>query len=291
MQLSCHVSISWDAAIAIALSAAALLYAAAVSRVWRAAGIGRGTRWREVACVAAGWLVLVVALQSPLDALSDVLFAAHMTQHELLMLVAAPLIVLGRPLVTVLWLLPRSTRRRVQRAQRPSVMRVWWWLTAPLTVLLIHGLVVWIWHVPVLFEAAMASESVHAFQHLLFFWSAALFWWALVHGRYGRLGYGVSVIFVFATAMHTGILGALLTFSPHVWYPTYAGRAATYEGGSLADQQLAGLLMWIPAGALFLVIGLALFGAWIGEAGRRERIVRQTEDRLDTAGKDELATR
>lgn len=285
---------SWDAAIAAALFAAAVLYAAAVSRVWRAAGVGRGTRWREVACVAAGWLALIVALVSPLDALSDVLFAAHMTQHELLMLVAAPLIVLGRPLVTMLWLLPPATRQRVRHVQRPSVMRVWLWLTAPVTVLLIHGVVVWIWHVPVLFEAALASEGVHALQHLLFFWSAALFWWALVHGRYGRLGYGISVIFVFATAMHTGVLGALLTFSPHVWYPSYAASAASYEGGALADQQLAGLLMWIPAGAVFLVIGLALFGAWIGEAGRRERIVCQAENNTkstkETKGTKEISS-
>jgi putative membrane protein len=269
LQVRCHVRFTWDGAVATALVASGVVYAGAVWRLWRRAGVGRGARWRDVTCFAAGWAVLLVALVSPLDALSDLLFAAHMTQHELLMLVAAPLIVLGRPLAVLPWLLPRALRHRLRRVQQPSLMAAWRRLTAPVTVLVLHGLIVWIAHVPSLFEAALAHDGVHAMQHLLFFWSAALFWWALVHGRYGRLGYGVSVLFVFATALHTSALGALLTFSPTVWYPTYRDTASGSVGGALGDQQLAGLLMWIPAGALFTLIGLALFGAWIGEASRR----------------------
>src|SRR5690606_25921048 len=120
------------------------------------------------------------------------------------------------------WMLPKRLRLRVRHLQTPTVSRAWHGLTDPVAVLIVHGLVIWIWHVPVFFEAALHNQPLHALQHLMFFWTAALFWWALVHGRYGRLGYGVSVVFVFITAVHQSVLGALLTFAPAAWYSTYA---------------------------------------------------------------------
>jgi putative membrane protein len=265
---------AWDLVVLAGLLAIACVYAVAVYRLWHRAGTGRGVRWWEAGAFALGWVALALALVSPLDALSDVLFAAHMTQHELIMLVAAPLIVLGRPLLVYVWLAPERVRRRIRSAQHPALLGAWYGVTAPVTVLLLHGVVVWIWHIPVLFEAALHSEAIHAFQHLTFFWTAALFWWALVHGRYGQLGYGVAVIFVFVTAVHTSILGALLTFAPTVWYPTYAERAPAAGATALEDQQLAGLLMWVPSGALFMLLGLALFAAWLGAAERRAALTR-----------------
>jgi putative membrane protein len=126
-----------------------------------------------------------------------------------------------------------------------------------------------LWHVPVLFEAAMRDERLHAFQHFTFFLSAALFWWALVHGRYGRAGYGLAVLFVFATAVHTSILGALISVAPRLIYAIYEQRARLAGWQPLEDQELAGLIMWIPSGLLFLATALALFAAWLGEAERR----------------------
>ena len=258
----------WDLAILVLLFAIGGAYVAALARSWRRAGVGRGIRLWEAWAFAAGWAALLTALIG-LDGLSGVLFSAHMTQHELLMLVAAPLVVLGRPLVVLVWLLPAHLRLRIRRAQRPLALGVWRRLTAPVTVLLVHGVVVWLWHAPALFEAALQSEAIHALQHLCFFWTALLFWWALVHGRYGRVGYGVAVAFVFVTAMHTTLLGALLTFAPTVWYPTYEVTVAARGASAIEDQQLAGLLMWVPSGVIFLLIGLGLFAAWLGESARR----------------------
>jgi putative membrane protein len=112
--------------------------------------------------------------------------------------------------------------------------------------------------------------------------TAALFWWALLHGRYGRAGYGVGVFYVFATAIHTGALGALLTFAPRVLYPLYAARAAHMHVDALEDQQLGGLLMWVPFGVVLVVAGLAMFLAWLGESERRARIAesRSPEPRI-----------
>jgi putative membrane protein len=252
----------------------------AVMAVMYARGLRRNVvrRWEAVA-FAAGWLSVAVALLSPLDRWSDVLFSAHMTQHEILMLISAPLMVLGRPWVVMLWAFPPAGRAWIgAQMRRPRVSAIWERFTGPFTVLILHAVVLWVWHIPAFFEAALHDESIHAFQHLCFFVTAALFWWALIHGRYGRVGYGVGVIYVFATAMHTQILGALLTFGQRVWYPTHAARTGH---AALHDQQLAGIVMWIPSGIIFLVIGLALFAAWLGEAERR--VAYTTADRVTRA--------
>lgn len=247
-------------------------YVRGALRLRRRTAPGKGIRRWQLACMALGWLSIVLSLLSPLDALSDFSFAAHMTQHELLMLVAAPLMVLGRPFVVLLWALPAAPRQRLgQLVRQPWFTRAWRRLTGPLVTLLVHGVVVWVWHVPSLFDAALAHEPVHAVQHLSFFVTAALFWWALVHGRYGRLGYGVSVLFVFATGLHQSVLGALLTLARAAWYPLAAERARAAGLDPVQDQQLAGLLMWVPSGLLLALLGLALFGAWLGHIERRSQ--------------------
>jgi putative membrane protein len=272
----------WNALTAVSLVSVALLYALGLRRLWRSEG-GQHTirRWQALAFFA-GCASAALALLGPLDRWSDVLFSAHMAQHEVLMLVAAPLMVLGRPFIVTLWGLTPWWRGAVAAfARRPSVVRLWDLSTGALTVLLLHAVVLWAWHVPALFEAALHSESVHVVQHLGFFLTAALFWWALVHGRYGRLGYGIGVMYVFATAMHTQILGALLTFGSRPWYPTHTARTVAAGMNAVADQQLAGIVMWIPFGVVFVLVGLALFAAWLGEAERRvaftssERVIRE----------------
>jgi putative membrane protein len=144
-------------------------------------------------------------------------------------------------------------------------------LTAPLFALALHAVFRWVWHIPALFDAAMEHDALHAFQHFTFFASAALFWWTIIHGRYGRAGYGLSLLFVFATALHTSLLAALLTLSPHGAYTIYADRGLETPDELVADQALGGALMWVPSGVTLLASGLALFTAWLGEAERRAR--------------------
>jgi putative membrane protein len=244
----------WTIATAVSLLAIAFVYALGLRNLWR-----KAVQPWQVLAFFLGWAFAGIALLSPLDRWSDVLFSAHMAQHEILMLISAPLMVAGRPYLAALHVVPALARTR----------RVWEALTGPTTVLVLHAVVLWLGHVPVLFEAALRDESVHVVQHLGFFVTAALFWFALLHGRYGRMGYGIGVLYVFATAMHTQILGALLTFGSRVWYPTHAARTAAAGVSPVDDQQLAGVLMWIPFGAVFLFVALALFAAWLGEAERR----------------------
>jgi cytochrome c oxidase assembly factor CtaG len=129
--------------------------------------------------------------------------------------------------------------------------------------------VLWGWHAPILYQAAIESALVHALQHLSFFGSALLFWWALLYGRLGRLGYGVAVLAAFPTAVHSSVLGALLTASPSPWYQSYLTTTEAWNLTPLEDQQLAGLIMWVPAGMIYLVGALALFASWLGETERR----------------------
>src|SRR4051794_22046856 len=225
--------------IPLALSAA--LYVRGLWRLWRAAGFGHGVRAWEAACFAGGWLVLVVALVSPLHPWGSVLFSAHMTQHELLMLAAAPLLVLGKPIVATLNGLPPGWGRSMA-----GLTRVDWWrrtwklLTNPLAAWSIHAAVLWLWHVPALFQATIDNELVHAIQHLSFLLSALLFWWAVLQGTYRATGYGVAVLYMFTTAFHSGLLGALITLARSIWYPAYRGKTESWGLTPLEDQQLGG---------------------------------------------------
>jgi putative membrane protein len=227
-------------------------------------------RDREAICFYAGWLLLALALVSPLHKLGNFLFSVHMTQHELLMLVIAPLIVMGKPLIAALWAFPHGVRERVAHIINSRVFRTGWrFVSSAVFVWLAHAAALWLWHIPVLYNAAIGSELVHALQHAMFFGTAALFWWTLVHGRYGRMGYGVAILFVFTTGLHTGILGALFTLTDRVWFHIHEGRTAAWNLTALEDQQLAGLIMWIPAGVVFILIALAMLAAWMGESERR----------------------
>ena len=249
----------FDPGIVIPLAVAAWLYA-------RGARVQRISTPRQHVFFWSGWISLVVALVSPLHPLGEVLFSAHMVQHEILMLVSAPLLVLSRPLVTFLWGMPFEWRRSLgQWAKTDYIHHSWTFLTDPLTAWSIHAAAIWSWHAPFLFNLTLKSELAHSAQHLSFFLSALLFWWALFYAR-GRKAYGAGVFYLFTTAVHTGILGALLTFAPHIWYSSYSTTTQSWGLTPLQHQQIGGLIMWIPASRIYLVAGLWLFAAWLKES-------------------------
>jgi putative membrane protein len=247
------------------------LYAIGVLRLWRVAGWGHGITKLETLAFTSGSLAILVALSGPIDEWSETSLSVHMVQHELLMVIAAPLMAASRPLIAWLWLLPTGPRRAMLRAvlTRP-ITRTWGAITAPLSVFLLHAAALWIWHLPVLYDTALEHEWIHLLQHTCFFGSAALFWWGIAHGRYGRMGYGAAVVYVFATAVHGGALGALMSLSPRIWYAPYL-TTGTEAFTALQDQQLAGILMWVPAGLVLAAAGLAFFAAWLRESERRTR--------------------
>ena len=219
-------------------------------------------RWRPVAFYA-GLAVLAASLLPPLDEWSATSFAFHMTQHELLMLIAAPLLVLGRPLPYFFWSLPTSWRKTVGSAVRARVVRtVWAAILNPAVAWALHAAVLWIWHAPSFFDAALRRQGVHDLQHLSFLASALLFWAALLEERV-RERQGAGVLYLFTTTVHTGVLGALLTFATHPWYSAYLERAPHWSLSPLEDQQIGGLIMWVPASLVYIGVGLVLLARWI----------------------------
>jgi putative membrane protein len=244
------------------------LYAAGLTRLWGRAGRGRGIRFGEAACFAGGLVALAAALVSPLHALGATLFTAHMAQHMVLMVVAAPLLVLGSPGVAALWAMPESWRRGAGATlRRPGLQRAWRMISTPMVAWTVHGAALWLWHAPRLYERTVEQPWVHAAQHASFLLAALLFWWVAFRGRGGRRhAAGVSLIYIFTTAVHASVLGALITFSGVVWYPVYGERAALWGLDALGDQQLGGLIMWVPAGIAYVAAFLARFRRWVGDA-------------------------
>ena len=225
---------AWGILVAASLALSAALYVAALRR-------GAPLPAPNAAAFAAGWLAVALAVLSPLQRLAAESFGMHMVQHELLMVVAPPLLILGRPFTALAAVLPRAW---IAAAALP--LRI-----PPPAAFLLHALALWVWHVPALFEGALASSGVHALQHATFFGTALLFWWAV----FRRLRAGTAALYILATMIHTGALAALLTFAP----------APIYASAPLEEQQLGGLLMWVPAGYAMLLAGLLAFDRLLGE--------------------------
>lgn len=222
-------------------------------------------RTAAIVSFTAGWLTLVIALVSPVHEISEQLFSMHMVQHELLMALAAPLLVAARPGPALVWALGPRFRPWLARLVRSSpVRRTWRGVTQPFAAWLIQGIVIWVWHVPALFEATLRSDFVHALQHLAFIGSAVAFWWSVMHCR--RAARGLAILSLFTTAVHTGVLGALMTFARAPWYPAYGAGPTVWGFTPIADQQLAGLIMWIPASAAYLVAALSTAYRWLRDS-------------------------
>jgi putative membrane protein len=264
-------ALSWGAEpwVLFLLALSLLLYGLGLRRLWPRSRQSRRPAARQAAWFGAGWAALALALVSPLDSAGSFSFAAHMVQHELLMIVAAPMLVLGRPLGVWVWSLPAGWRRRTGAATRnAAVSAAWDALTRPLNAWLLHFAALWMWHVPATFQAGLASNGVHALQHVSFLFSALLFWWAVLGRQGGAHGRGGAIVYLFTTMMHTGALGAMFTMSETIWYPFYGSKAQAFGLSALEDQQLGGLIMWIPGGLAYVAAGLVLCGRWLARSPR-----------------------
>ncbi|HEX2256663.1 MAG TPA: cytochrome c oxidase assembly protein [Afifellaceae bacterium] len=263
---------SSDPLVTLPLALAAFAYGQGVWRLWRAAGWGSGVRLWQAGAFASGWLVLALALVSPLDGLGETYFSMHMVQHQALMLIAAPLLVLGSPPVAFLWALPPAWRRSVGALVHQRWWRAAWHaLSRPVTAWSLYALALWAWHAPRLYEAALAGYWVHALQHTTFLVGALLFWQTAFDRSGGVAGRGMALLGVAVAAIHSSILGALMTFANRPWYSHAAPPEAGLLLTPLEDQQLAGLIMWVPGGLLHLLAGVALAAMALHEAERRAR--------------------
>lgn len=270
---------SWTAwelhpAVLAGIGAAAACYGIGLRTLWRRAGSGRGISHRRAAAGGAGLAVLLLALVSPIDALGHALFSAHMVQHLLLLVVAPPLLVAGAPLYVGFWALPRRSRRRLgdwwhrarrgRRAARAALR--------PLPVWLTNVVILWFWHLPAAYDLAVRIEPIHALEHASFLVAAFLFWWLPFRHAGRRMDRGAGIIYVFTAGLQCSALGAILTFSGSAWYAVHAHTTAALGLSPLQDQQLAGLIMWIPAAVVYLGAAALLFLQWLERAGARRDV-------------------
>jgi putative membrane protein len=258
---------TYDPWIVSPLFVSAMLYIVGSHRLWRRAGNRHGVPHWQRACFWLGWIMLAMALLSPLHWLGERLFVAHMVEHEMLMVVAAPLLAVARPVGALLWGLPWRWRRGFGRAMRdPLVERPWQVLTDPWVATTVHAAALWSWHLPWLYDQVLSNVIMHRLQHISFFVSAVLFWWPLFYGKHGRCGYGVAVACLFFTSLHSAVLGIFLTLSRQLWYPQQGIFAEICGLTPLEDQQLAGLVMWVPPGFIYLGVALFFAARWISNA-------------------------
>jgi putative membrane protein len=259
---------TWPPFIWIPLLLTAVLYGIGITKMRRRTARRRSSLW-QILWFALGWISLVIALDSPLHELGEQLFWVHMTQHEVLMLISAPLLILGRPHIAFLWALPSGWRQSAGTVSRLRILRGFWaFASAPLSAWLVSAFALWIWHIPYLFDQTLRSDWIHAAQHTTFLATALIFWWPVV-SRTRSLGYGGGLVYVFTTILHTSVLGALLTFAPRPWYSSYVLTAPAWHVSALEDQQIGGLIMWIPAGTLLLMVALVLLVKWMNESQTR----------------------
>ena len=274
---------SWnlDPLVLAGLAAAGWGYFRGVGELWGGRSRRGVTPW-QAASFAGGLAVLFLALVSPLHPLGGELLWAHMVQHVLLVLVAAPLLIMGAPVIPMTLALPLPWRRRIRALGRIGWLRsTGQFLTRPLVAWLIQVVTLWVWHAPALYDAAVRSQVIHAAEHLSFLATALLFWWvAFPRGRRHLAG-GADVLYVFTAGVQSGALGALLSFAGTPLYSVYAHTTVRWGLTPLQDQQLAGMVMWIPAGLVYVVAAGFLFVRWLMSI---EREARRAEGRTGSLG-------
>ncbi len=231
-------------------------YGLGVVRLWRRAGLGRGVNGFELAAFITGALALFAALVWPLDELGERSLAAHMGQHMLLLALAPPLLLLGRPMAVLAHVMPRPWPRRLHRLGDPG-RRLAGANLAAATVA--HCGVMSVWHLPAATAAALSNEPLHWAMHGSFLLAGLWFWAALLRRvREPDAGIGPALVAIVAVMMNMGLLGALLVFARRPLYPVYVERVSQLGLEILADQQLAGLIMWVPAALPYVIGGLWL---------------------------------
>lgn len=271
-----HLEWSFDPDVLIAIGSVGYYYALGVWRL-KLEAPGRVVGEGQIVAFCSGLLVLAVALISPIDTVGAQLFSVHMLQHLLLIIAAPPLLVWSRAAVVMLWALPLQERRAIGRLwRRLGLTRGIGFLMQPVVVWTVFCGSFVFWHIPGPYRWALENEDIHVVEHLSFFLTSLAFW-AIVIEPFGRrrLSHGATLLFVVTAAVLSGLPGALMIFAPRPLYPEHAAGVAHWGLTLLQDQQLAGLVMWIPAGFVYVAAAGWLFLAWLEEAERRvSRTVR-----------------
>lgn len=273
---------SFDPQFLVPVAIVAWFYVHGLSR-WKTRS--REHPWWRTALYFTGLALLVISIESPIDRLAEHYLSFHMFQHELLMTLAVPIILLGAPTTPTLRGMPRWLRLGVIRplARRRSVRVAYGWLTQPVVAIGAMTVVLWSWHIaPGWYDASVRNAFVHDLQHISLAATATLFWWNVIDPkpRRARLAYIPRVLYVFVAGVPRQFLGAMLTFADRPVYDVYREASGPLALTTADDQQLGGLIMWVLGGMMYLLIMGLIFGVW---AHRSEQAQRASEAHAERA--------
>jgi putative membrane protein len=269
--LGAAADLSWtfDPGPLLLVAALAYLYVPRWVKVRRANGAKAAPVWR-LAIYVVGLLNLVLALVSPVDGLAEQAFSMHMTQHVILLDIVPICLILGLTKVIL-----RPATRRLQALERALGP-----LMHPVVAVVAYILVMWVWHVPALYDAALEHPTVHVLEHVTFLSVGLFYWWQLLSPIRSRFRHGVMgpIVYMLATKIGVGILGIGLTFAPDPLYPYYEQRSPIWGLTVDGDQQLGGEIMTLEQ---MIIMGIALayllFRA-LEESEREQRRKERLED-------------
>jgi putative membrane protein len=248
----------FDPLVLIPLALAPAIFLVGQRRLHQRSSVSRNRSWLFL----GGWAVLALSLISPLHQGGEQSFTLHMIEHELIMLVATLMLAASQAGGILAWGLPGPLRRALGGSWKAPLASVWRRLTEPVTATVLQAVVMWLWHAPALFDRALDSDAWHAAQHLSFVAASLFFWVAMLDSRRG--GYLLSAACLFLTTLVEGALGALMALSASPWYSAYAAMGLSEIGlDPTTDQQLAGLIMWIPGGLVHGAAALILVYRWL----------------------------
>ena len=257
------ITTSWNLrpAILISLALPGFLFLRGWLRLRRKGRRNFANGWRLTAYFA-GLGVLAVALLSPIDSLGDFLFFMHMIEHLLLIMWAAPLLVLANPLAFLLWGLPGGRRVGAALFSRRSLIRdVLQALTRRGVILLLFVVVLWGWHDPIAYNAALRVDWLHDLEHFSFFAAGLLFWWIVI-GAAPRLQYSAAPLFrvgyVLVAAAGNMIPGVVISLASAPLYAHYLSMPRVVGISALQDQIIGGMLMWVPGTMIFVLTALLI---------------------------------
>jgi putative copper resistance protein D len=225
--------------------------------------------WRTLAFLA-GLGALLVALVSPVEAYEGQLFSVHMVQHMLIELVAAPLLLLGRPITLALRVSSPPARRTLLRVLHSGPIRM---LAFPVVAWVVFAAVNWGWHFSAAYDVALENELVHYLQHASFLAAALLFWWPVLDADPSpwRLAHPVRLLYLFLAMPQNSFLGVALLSAGDPLYSHYVTNLRAWGPTPLEDQQLGGVIMWVVGDLAFLAGMVAVIGSWMRHEDRRTK--------------------
>ncbi len=253
---------NWPPAVILVLLVMAGTYSLGWWRLRRQGHHSLAGGWRLTAYLS-GLGVLALALLSPIDTLQSLLFSVHMIQHELLMMIAPPLLLLANPFPIALWGMPASLRRAIgdMLHSKAIVRRGLRRLTPPWVAWVLYVGILWLWHAPAAYDAALRNELIHDLEHITFFGTALLFWWHVVGAAphiHGPMGFGARIGYVLAALAQNEVLAVGISLTDRVLYTYYETVPRLWGLSALQDQELGGAIMWIPGGMMYALAAVAL---------------------------------